>query len=138
MIPWLLNWIIFWIESAASTSYELASLHARVASIKFTKRYGVSEWVSDKHSQWSDSGPIKILFCLEKINKDEEDFYDKCKTFEYPFQWNHLVFFSYLVKPGITLVMSKDLGSSQIKILVSVDDKILKENPLECANQLFL
>ena len=39
----------------------------------------------------------KILFCWEKINKDEEDFYGKCKTFEYPFQWNHLVFFSYLV-----------------------------------------
>ena len=28
----------------------------------------------------------KILFCWEKINKDEEDFYGKCKTFEYPFQ----------------------------------------------------
>ena len=47
-----------------STSFELASSHARVTSIKFTKHYGVSEWVregvSDKHSQWSDSGPIKI------------------------------------------------------------------------------
>ena len=35
----------------------------RVTSIKFTKRQSVSEWVSesvsDKHSQWSDSGPIK-------------------------------------------------------------------------------
>ena len=33
--------------------------------MKFTKRYGVSQWVSewvtDKHSQWSDSGPIKTL-----------------------------------------------------------------------------
>ena len=24
----------------------------------------MSEWVSDKHSQWSDSGPIKIIFSL--------------------------------------------------------------------------
>ena len=52
-----------------STSFELASSHARVTSIKFTKRHGVSqwasewvsEWVSDKHSQWSDSGPIKTF-----------------------------------------------------------------------------
>ena len=49
-----------------------------------------------------------------------------------------ILFFSYLVKPGITLVMSQDLGSSEIKILVSVDDKILRENLLERANQLFL
>ena len=27
-------------------------------AIKFTKRHGVSELVSDKHSKWSDSGPI--------------------------------------------------------------------------------
>ena len=62
---------------ATSTSFELASLHARVASIKFTKRYGVSESVSqsvsesvsDKHSQRSDSGPIKtkLLSHLELI-----------------------------------------------------------------------
>ena len=47
-----------------STSFELASSHARVTSIKFTKREWVSQWVSesvsDKHCQWSDSGPIKI------------------------------------------------------------------------------
>ena len=30
----------------------------RVTASKFTKRYGVSELVSDKHSQWSDSGTI--------------------------------------------------------------------------------
>ena len=46
-----------------STSLELASSQARVTSIKSTKRYGVSELVSesvtDKHCQWSDSGPIK-------------------------------------------------------------------------------
>ena len=46
-----------------STSFELPSSHARVTSIKFTKQEWVSQWVSesvtDKHSQWSDSGPIK-------------------------------------------------------------------------------
>ena len=31
---------------STSTSFELASSHARVTSIKFTKRYGVSQWVS--------------------------------------------------------------------------------------------
>ena len=50
-------------SATTSISFELASSHTRVTSIKFTKRYGVSEWVSelvsDKHSQWSDSGPIK-------------------------------------------------------------------------------
>ena len=30
-----------------STSFELASLHARVISIKYTKRYKVNEWVSE-------------------------------------------------------------------------------------------
>ena len=51
------------------TSFELASSHARVTSIKFTKQESVSQWVSewvtDKHSQWSDSGPIKIDVILE-------------------------------------------------------------------------
>ena len=42
-----------------SARFELASSHARVTSIKSTKRHRVSEWVSDKGSQWSDSGPIK-------------------------------------------------------------------------------
>ena len=42
------------------TSFELASSLDRFTSIKFTKRYGASELVSDKHSQWSDSGPIKM------------------------------------------------------------------------------
>ena len=46
-----------------STSFELVSSHARVTSIKFTKQEWVSqsvrESVTDKHSQWSDSGPIK-------------------------------------------------------------------------------
>ena len=55
-----------------SISFELASSHARVTSIKFTKRYGVnewvSEWVSDNHSQWSDSGPIKTLKTLKTLS----------------------------------------------------------------------
>ena len=46
-----------------STSFELVSSHARVTSIKFTKQEWVSQWVregvTDKHNQWSDSGPIK-------------------------------------------------------------------------------
>ena len=64
-----------------STSFELPSSHARVTSIKFTKQEWVSQWVSesvtDKHSQWSDSGPIKMInikFCyschtMEEISK---------------------------------------------------------------------
>ena len=44
-----------------STSFELASSHARVTSIKFTKQQLGSQSVSDKHSQWSDSGPIKTF-----------------------------------------------------------------------------
>ena len=39
--------------------FELSSSQARVTSIKFTKQEWVSELVSDKYSQWSDSGPIK-------------------------------------------------------------------------------
>ena len=53
-----------------STSFKLPSAHARVTSIKFTKRQlvseSVSQWVSDKHSQWSDSGPTKIQMQLQK------------------------------------------------------------------------
>ena len=41
------------------TSFELASSHARVTSIKFTKQEWVSQWVSYKGKQWSDPGPIK-------------------------------------------------------------------------------
>ena len=83
----------------------------------------------------------KILFCWEKINKRgslmKRSFTVNVKHLNIRFS-ETILFFSYLVKPGITLVMSQDLGSSQIKILVSVDDKILRENLLECANQLFL
>ena len=43
-----------------STSFELVFSHARVTSIKFTKEQLVSQWVSDKSKQWSDSGPIKM------------------------------------------------------------------------------
>ena len=49
-----------WATVTKSTSFEMASLHARATSIKFTEQQLVSESVSDKHSQWSDSGPIKI------------------------------------------------------------------------------
>ena len=42
--------------------YDITRQLASFTAIKFTKRYGVSQWVSqsvtDKHSQWSDSGPI--------------------------------------------------------------------------------
>ena len=30
--------------------------------LEFSKREWVSQWVSDKHSQWSDSGPVKICY----------------------------------------------------------------------------
>ena len=45
-----------------SISFELACSYARVTSIKSTKRQWVSQsyWVTDKHCQWSDSGPIKM------------------------------------------------------------------------------
>ena len=52
-----------WATVTTSTSFELSSSHALVTPIKFTKRQSVSQSVSqsvnDKHSQWSDSGPIK-------------------------------------------------------------------------------
>ena len=38
-----------------STSLDLASSHARVTSIKFTKRQSVSESVTDKHCQWKSA-----------------------------------------------------------------------------------
>ena len=49
-----------WETVKTSTSFELLSSHVRVTSIKFTKQEWVSELVTDKHNQWSDSGPIKI------------------------------------------------------------------------------
>ena len=58
--------IIIYISAtvATSKSFELVSSHARVTSIKFTKQQwvseSVSESVSDKHFQWSDSGAINI------------------------------------------------------------------------------
>ena len=50
-----------------STSFELPSSHARVTSIKFTKRQLGREGVTDKHSQWSDSDPIKIVFFFKRL-----------------------------------------------------------------------
>ena len=49
--------------TARRNCYEINRQLASFTAIKSTKRHGhgVSEceWVSDKHSQWSDSGPIK-------------------------------------------------------------------------------
>ena len=48
------------------TSSELPSSHARVTSIKFTKQelgsQWVSQWVTDKHSQWLDSEMFPTIF----------------------------------------------------------------------------
>ena len=57
-----------------STSFELASSKARVTSIKFTKRESVSQLVSDKSKQWSNSGLIKRIILVkgspfDKFNK---------------------------------------------------------------------
>ena len=43
----------------------------RVTASKFTKRYGVSELVSDKHSQWSDSGPIITIWSNSQLKTKE-------------------------------------------------------------------
>ena len=43
-----------------SKSFELASLHVRVTSIKSIKHHGVSEWQGSPI--WSDSGPMKTRF----------------------------------------------------------------------------
>ena len=43
-----------------STCFELASLQARVASIKFTKRYGVSQSVSESVSEWQAEPMIRL------------------------------------------------------------------------------
>ena len=59
-----------------STRFELPSSHARATSIKSNKCYGVSQlvslsvsqWVSDKHCQWSDSGPIKMVMMMMRAN----------------------------------------------------------------------
>ena len=60
-------------SSTTSTSFELPSSHARLTLIKFTKQQWVSELVSqlvtDKHNQWSDSGPIKIPMVKEACSK---------------------------------------------------------------------
>ena len=57
--------IINFNNSSTSISLKLPSSHTRVTSIKFTKQewvsQSVSQLVSDKQSQWSDSGPIKMV-----------------------------------------------------------------------------
>ena len=42
--------------------YDITRQLASFKAIKFTKRHGVSQWVSDKHCQWSNSGPITKKF----------------------------------------------------------------------------
>ena len=50
----------------ASTSFELASSHARVTSIKFTKRYGVSQLVSEWVSFCFRTFPFHNLIDMPK------------------------------------------------------------------------
>ena len=65
MIQWL-TWLVWYNRL---TMIKVWKTLKYTHTMKFTKRYGVSEWVSewvsDKHSQWSDSGPIKTqsLMC---------------------------------------------------------------------------
>ena len=58
--------------------FELSSSHARVTSIKFTKQQWVSQWVSDKSKQWSDSGPITRLYKTKRFLCSSKDDCDKC------------------------------------------------------------
>ena len=48
-----------------STSFDLASSHARVTFVKSSKQHGVGLFVSHKGSQWSDSVPLKIRSPLQ-------------------------------------------------------------------------
>ena len=47
--------------TAFSSCYDIIKQLVSFVAIKLTKRQSASEWVSDKHNQWSDSGPIKML-----------------------------------------------------------------------------
>ena len=73
-----------------STSFEMPSSHARVTSIKFREsvREWVSEWVSDKHSQWSDSGPIKKISIKKAFSHQDV----KSSNSNSPFTSNQEVF----------------------------------------------
>ena len=83
--------------TTTSTSFEKASSHARVTSIKFTKQELVSELVSqsvsDKSKQWSDSSPIKIgifqeYFLNKGGGKGGNLFLNKIVDFGGPKKWH--------------------------------------------------
>ena len=61
--------------TAFSSCCDIIKQFVSFVAIKFTKRQSVSELVSqlvsDKHKQWSDSGPIKILFIVCVSQSDE-------------------------------------------------------------------
>ena len=46
--------------TALSSCCDIMKQLASFIAIKFTKQEWVRQWVSDKHCQWSDSGPVKI------------------------------------------------------------------------------
>ena len=60
-------------ETTTSTSFELASLHARVTSIKFTKQELVSELVT---------GPIKRYVMLKSIVYKHVAYCNRCYSFQ--------------------------------------------------------
>ena len=70
---------------ATSTSFELASSHAKVTSIKFTKQEWVSELVSqgvNQWQQWSNSGPIKRnnwVHLIKKIEMIQSTYFEQAK-----------------------------------------------------------
>ena len=149
-----------------STSFELPSSHARVTSIKFSKHEWVSQlvsqWVTDKHSQWSDSGPIKIMrmvwlkspcnqmvigwlggdFLFLKTNEDmvwlvADDFFI---IFKYSFIFNpffiHLSFFSKQVTVWVVLVEVIFLSSLFYSFIFSL--KSCQNFGWLCANDFLL
>ena len=59
-----------WVTVTTSTSFELSSSHQ---SSLLNSSELVSDSVSDKHSQWSDSGPIK----RKKLNSHQQDTYER-------------------------------------------------------------
>ena len=76
--------------------FELSSSHARVTSIKFTKQEWVSEWVTDKYSQWSDLGPIIMVWRHQRMVWSGEMASPYAKTSLSRFQrlyWSRKIFF---------------------------------------------
>ena len=60
-------------SASTSTSFELAPSQARATSIKSTWQEWRSQSVSDKGSQWSDSGPIKTVNCTINSRRFKEE-----------------------------------------------------------------